>query len=393
MRIRHYLTTLCLAAPLCLAETADTDSDYDAESVAADEIEYEEDYNEDYNEVYNEVYGEDYEEEEDRTYTEEEMEAALKTFTELNTKMTEVLKGVKDLATADAAAPAYVALEKELEDKKLANILMAIMQKKGFSVLMEGISARRKSADELQKVFFYGSVALAEAVTGDASDAMAPQPMTDDVRQAIIQNMNYGEDEDNNEMVVHIGLSGDSNLVESGGPGFTRETAWVSSAKDRSTADFHTGLIMSRKYEECNIADKKEVKHEGHVYHVVTADFVHENIKYRADVWVDVTAGYKTYTPEQQQAALEKLAATLQEISDILRGIKDKATADAAAEKLQELYKSCTSPELIDILMSMDREKVREAMKAAAPSEEEMEAIRQRLKENDYYGSEKLKEL
>ena len=378
MRIRHYLTTLCLAAPLCLAETADTDSDYDTESVAAAEIEYEEDY------------GEDYEEEEDRTYTEEEMEAALKTFTELNVKMAEVLKGVKDLATADAAAPAYVALEKELEDEKLANILMAIMQKKGYSVLMEGISARRKSADELQKVFFYGSVALAEAITGDASDAMAPQPMTDEVRQAIIQNM---DNEDDEMKVVYIGLSGDSNLVESGGPGFTRETAWVSSAKDRSTADFHTGLIISRKYEECNIADKKEVKHEGHVYLVVTADFVHENVKYRADVWVDVTAGYKTYTPEQQQAALEKLAATLQEISDILRGIKDKATADAAAEKLSELYKSCTSPELSDILMSMNREDVKNALKASTPSEEEMEAIRRRLKENDYYGSEKLKEL
>ena len=137
----------------------------------------------------------------------------------------------------------------------------------------------------------------------------------------------------------------------------------------------------------------KRVIEADKVYYVYTLDFVVDGVKYRGDVWVDVSSGVKIYTPEQQQAALERAVAVVREAADILKGIHDKATADAAAERLTELRQSFNG-ETREILNSMDHKTVIEAIEAAATlSDEEMKAHQKRLKDNDFYGSEKLKSL
>lgn len=379
MRIHRYLAALCLAAPLCAADTAD------AEAVAVEMVDTEPAYEDE----YDEDYGEDYEEPSDRVYTEAEMEAALQKFAELNNKMAELLNGVNDRASADAAAPAYTALEKELHEDELDRALQQLAEKKGYSVLVEHLSVGSETEKKLEEAYYYGSTALAKAVSGDASDALQPVPLTPEVQAALLSS----EEPNERHVIIMNGVKASDEKV-SGGPGFSRETAWVCAAENRREASFMAQMILMRRYEgSVSIANSKEVSEDGHVYQVFTADFVHEETKYRGDVWVDITSGCKAYTPEQQQAVLDKITGSIREVSAIVAGIKDKATADAAAERLPELIQVLMNPGDHDILLSIDEEKVQEAIKAASPSKEEQRAIKERIIENDYYGSEKLKKI
>ena len=363
MKQHRYLTALCLAAPMCLAETADVDADYE------------------------EDYGDDYEEVADRTYTKEEVDAAVKKFAELLTRMNTVLQGVKDLATADAAAPIYVELEKKLHDDEIYPPL----RNADPSDILKLVTESRNLQKALYDVYFYGSAALAKAVGGDASDAVAPQPLTPEVQATLLAS---DDEEDSDRIVFHLGDDEDERkLSVTGGPGFTRETAWVSSAKSSNEADFHAYTIVIDKYDADTNLVKKVQKVEGSkVYKVLTVDFGKQGRKYRGDVWVDVSAGCKIYTPEQQQEALAKVTQYMREISQIAMSVQDKASADAAADRLLELKKTVQNEELMDILSGMDAEVVSRAMKEAV-SEEEMNAASKRIRENNFYGSEKLKGL
>lgn len=363
MKQHRYLTALCLAAPMCLAETADVDADYEDD------------------------YGDDYEEVADRTYTNEEVAVAVKKFTELLTRMNTVLQGVKDLATADAAAPIYVELEKKLHDDEIYTPL----RKADPTDLMKLVTESRNLQKALYDVYFYGSAALAKAVGGDASDAVAPQPLTPEVQATLLAS---DDEEDSWQGVYFVGEDEDERkLSVTGGPGFTRETAWVSSAKSPNEADFHAYTIVINKYDaETNLVKKVQKVEDSKVYKVLTVDFGKQGGKYRGDVWVDVSAGCKIYTPEQQQEALAKVTQYMREASRIALSVQDKASADAAADRLLEMKITVQNEELREILSSMEADVVAQAMMEAV-SEEEMNAAAKRIRENNYYGSEKLKEL
>lgn len=363
MKLHRYLTALCLAAPMCLAESADVDADYE------------------------EDYGDDYEEVADRTYTKEEVAAAVKKFAELLTRMNTVLQGVKDLATADAAAPIYVELEKKLHDDEIYTPL----RNADPSDVMKLVRESRNVQKALYDVYFYGSAALAKAVGGDASDAVAPLPLTPEVQATLLAS---DEEEDSERIVFHIGDDEDDRkLSATGGPGFTRETAWVSSANSPNEAEFHAYTIVINKYDaETNLVKMVQKVEDSKVYKVLTVDFGKQGSKYRGDVWVDVSAGCKIYTPEQQQEALAKVTQYMREASQVVLSVQDKASADAAADRLLEMKVTLQNEELMEILSSMESEVVSRAMKEAV-SEEEMDAASKRIRENNFYGSEKLKAL
>ena len=361
MKVHSFLATLCLAAPLCLAEPADVDADYE------------------------EDYGEDYEEPSERTYTAEEKAAAEQKFAELLRGMNTALQGVKDKATADAAAPIYAEHEEHLMEDEVLRALSGVDIP---ADVYELLRQRSELQAALKETFYYGSAALAEAVSGDAEDALTPQPLTPEIQAALLED----ENEDNVRVDFESSSDGEESTTLSGGPGFTRETAWVSSATNSASARFSQMLLLDKYSNISSSAGMKQVIEADKVYYVYTLDFVVDGVKYRGDVWVDVSSGIKIYTPEQQQAALEHAIAVVREAADILKGIHDKATADAAAERLPELRQSLYE-ETREILNSMDPKTVIEAIKAAAPSDEELKAHQKRLKDNDFYGSEKLKSL
>lgn len=362
MRMHRYLATLCLAAPMCLAETAEVDADYE------------------------EDYGDDYEEAADRTYTPEEVAAAMQKFAEILGSMNATLREVKDLASADAAAPIYEELEKKLEGEEIQYAL----RNADYSAVMELVTESRKFQKSLYDVYFYGSVALAKAVGGDASDAVEPQPLTPEVQATLLAS----EEEESGRVIVHMGLDEEEGeLSVAGGPGFTRETAWVSSARRANTAQFHAYTIVSNKYAaEVNVVNMVQRVEESKVYKVLTVDFGKDGAKYRGDVWVDVSAGCKIYTPEQQLEALEKLLQHMRTVAQAVMSVEDKASADAAAEMMKETKNELQTEALMEIISSMDAEVVSKAMKDAV-SEKEIDAAIERIRENDYYGSEKLKSM
>lgn len=359
MKVHSFLATLCLAAPLCLAEPADVDADYE------------------------EDYGEDYEEPSERTYTAEEKAAAEQKFAELLRGMNTALQGVKDKATADAAAPIYAEHEEHLMEDEVLRALSGVDIP---ADVYELLRQRSELQAALKETYYYGSAALAEAVSGDAEDALTPQPLTPEIQAALLED----ENEDNVRVDFESSSDGEESTTLSGGPGFTRETAWVSSATNSASARFSQMLLLDKYSNISSSAGMKQVIEADKVYYVFTLDFVVDGVKYRGDVWVDVSSGVKIYTPEQQQAALERAVAVVREAADILRGIQDKATADAAAERLPELRQSLDE-ETREILNSMDHKTVFKALEAAGLSDEEMKAHQKRLKDNDFYGSEKLK--
>lgn len=366
MKIHPFLATLCLAAPLCLAEPADVCADYE------------------------EDYGEDYEEPSERAYTPEEQAAALQKFAELLRAMNTTLMGVKDRATADAAASLYSEHENNIMKDDVLLALRGVDPEDVIGLLKQ----RRELVSTLNYAYYYGSVALAEAVTGDADDALEPQPLTPEVQAALVK----GEAEDDDTTRVVFALSEDGELTGedegeptlTGGPGFSRETAWVDSAKDSDSSLFYGAHLLRDKYTDFSATvGMKQVVEADKVYYVYAVDFVKDGVKYRGDVWVDVTVGCKIYTPEQQKAALDRVVAIARESADIIRGVQDKASADAAAERLTEL-RAGLDEETRDILESIDYEIFIEAVREVVPSDEEMETHRKRLDDNDCYGSEKL---
>ena len=97
-------------------------------------------------------------------------------------------------------------------------------------------------------------------------------------------------------------------------------------------------------------------------------------------------------TPEQQQEALEKLLQHMRTVAQAVMSVEDKASADAAAEMMKETKNVIQNEALMEIISSMDAEVVSKAMKDAV-SEKEIDATIKRIRENDYYGSEKLKSM
>ena len=363
MKANRFLTTLLLAAPLCLGETCDDTS------------------------VYDDEFGEDYEEAEDKEYTVEEQKAA---FTNLYTQaqqMADCLQGVTDTATADAAAPIFTHLQKQISDSRdilfeLANYEPSDEEAELYATLESKISELRK---KLEEEFFYSSEALAKAVTHDAMNAHAPLPMPPEIEKelSIISEFRFNASQDGEEL----------QEVMSGGPGFSRDTAWICSSKKAAIArEFARDIILNIPCDSKRFAKKEERVVDGKTYVVVTAYFTVDNARYIADVWTDITIAINQYTPEQKQAALGTFISYTKIMYEALDGVTDKASADAAADTIQAERKKMTN-EVLEILHGLDTQILIDAQNQHLPAKEAIYAIYKRIRDNEYFGSEKLSEL
>ncbi len=371
MKIHHFLTTLFLAAPICWSQAPDMDADYEEEAA-----EYEED----------EDFGEDYEEPSERTYTAEEAAAAFKQYIAHLQKNLDCLLSITDKASADAAAPTLEELRDNSPIRSLINPLSqhTITEEDGAEItrIMNESDKCRQTLDE---AYYYGSEALAEALTGDKTNALAPIPMPPEVQKALSQTDTF---KDFNITINEEELQ----KVVSGGPGFTRETAWVCNTKRSFVArEFATDILMTYS---CPVkrAKTEERVIDGKIYCVATAYFSYEGARYSAEVWTDISSACKIYTEEQKQAALNMVVDLNRKLYELLANVHDKATADAAADFAKESNESLTD-ETKNILDSIDRKVLMEAINAVTPSRDEMYQLFSRLKENDFYGSEKLRDL
>lgn len=399
MKMHRFLATLFLAAPLCLADTTDTDANADLEAdyeeegrqpakapvvVVAQEADLEDDYEE-------EDYGEDYEEPGERTYTEAEIDTELQKLSAHFQKRADLLDSVKDLATADAAAEAYGADSDSEMGMQTMRILSQLHETNADKARMFITSLPNipEKITALQKVYFYGSKALAKAVTGSEEAALKPQPITPEVQAALAEEIQAeAEEDEDDEFTLN-----DQEITLTGGPGLTRETAWVSSASDSESALIHAHHIAVMKIPgRVNPVKASQQVVDGKVYRCISIEVVRDDTKYLAEVWVDVSAGCKAYSPEQQKAVLDKLCDSIRKASELMRAVKDKASADAFADYMKSREQLVTDEER-EILRSIDDDKILECTQDLIPSSQEQQELKKKFIENNYYGSEKLKEL
>lgn len=375
MKMHRFLATLFLAAPLCLADTTDTDANADLEA----------DYEE-------EDYGEDYEEPGERTYTEAEIDTELQKLLAHYQKKADLLDTVKDLATADAAAEAYGADSDPEMGMQTMRILSQLHETNADKARMFITSLPNipEKITALQKVYFYGSKALAKAVTGSEEAALKPQPITPEVQAALAEEIQAAAEEDEDDEFT----LNDQEITLTGGPGLTRETAWVSSASDSESALIHAHHIAVMKIPgRVNPVKASQQVVDGKVYRCISIEVVRDDTKYLAEVWVDVSAGCKAYSPEQQKAVLDKLCDSIRKASELMRAVKDKASADAFADYMKSREQLGLTDEEREILSSIDDDKIRECTQDLIPSSQEQQELKKKFIENNYYGSEKLKEL
>ena len=365
MKLTHFIPSLCLLLAPCLTVHASAE--------AEDDFEDEE--------------FEDYEEPADRTYTTEEQQTAFRAFLEHAQRYNTIISEVTDVASADRAVSALKELRRELENEELTAPLS------GFNPPPEEVErlhavweSRAELISKLEEVFFHGSTELSELLGGWDGAAFAPQPATPEMLTVLraLFSTEY----------THI-IVNDEDMGKSlsSGPGFSRESAWICSSDKRRNLRLLSHLISSSFSCPTHTINEVDRTIDNKVYRVITIDFflrpedgVVEPVRCRADLWVDISLAGQGYTPEQREKAIQQYREHMGRMKELLTAAHDKESADAAADYLAELENFMT-PELLDILDSLENEQKEELQESVRPDREVMI----RLFENKCYGSEKLR--
>ena len=234
---------------------------------------------------------------------------------------------------------------------------------------------------KLRKEHYFGSDALAAALDDDAPGAAEkPQPVT----PAILAEL-----EDRVRCALPLVPE---KLREgiSGGPGFSPKTAWLFTkpyAPDWQFRNCESYFAPEALIGGANNApvflDARTEKQNGRTYHVSTVAIFHRQQKHEVDIWVDTTDCPATSDGEVNDSPLskeERSSAYLlqsQRMLDVLRKVRDRASADAAADYLWDLNSAALDINFLD--------------EDAPPQQEDtLNKLQQELLLHRYYGSELL---
>ncbi len=228
---------------------------------------------------------------------------------------------------------------------------------------------------------FFGSAALASAM-GDCEEhvkqsIILPSPTTPQIMAELEERMRRS----------FALLPPGRRAGVSGGPGLTRETAWVCTAprpQEPEQCDLHCYFAP-----ECLIGgsrvplvSQKEQRIDGKLYLISTIALFHRGQRHEITVWADVTACPVFTKDEEDKYALNKeeedaaYFARMQQRSAILQSIHDRSSADAASDALID----------IDSLSIMLHDTEKDNEEATRIKEQHIQAEEQ-LEQHYYYGS------
>lgn len=246
------------------------------------------------------------------------------------------------------------------------------------NVLQMGIAAE---INRLRDAFFYGDAALAELLNFSAADARVPSPLTDDILA---------------ELKVEIernlaALPPKQRSMIEGGPGFSRDGAWIIKASS-SEEGYHASFLMAGEmFDDWDVFSyRTEIVGERR-YLVCSVTLERKGKLLQVEQWCDITAAHKVYTPEEQEKAMEQIVANLTEMQHLMLTISDRKSADEAAVRMMGLIRDVTP--LREIAQTSNTETL--LMNNLTPSFDYV-AFRKailRHHENDCYGSEKLRDF
>ncbi len=357
------------------------------------------------------------------------------------TSVTELLEGVQDRASADAAA------------EKL-KVRMALLSELGYGLQYipyplvlqamseAGITQERTESTQkrLEENRYYGSTELAEAMGEPAYKAMELTAPTPELLATLEQNLRAAA-----AQVPNI----------SGGPGFSKESAWG------LTAEHNFAVIANLLEDAISVADSQAEKQDGQIVHdeqgrlfvryeyvisrngkatvvelwymVAMPDSTEDDAtpedteeeyedEYTEEAQEEESMGddYEEeyddeefdpsqmeitvegaggivqapqspeYSPEQKAEALSIFTKGMSELATVLSGVTDTATADAAAQQVKTIRERLQSvSDVLETIPGMDLIEALEAESTASPAM--LNALEERMEAEAFYGSEALR--
>lgn len=308
------------------------------------------------------------------------------------------LEAVHDRATADAIAArmaefAHLYVVALMSDNFDDDVFEDLLENSGITE-----EYMEKQFNRLREQDFYGSEAMKTLIDdpGEERDSSAEEEISAETPSV--------------ELLEEIGREfskavAEKGLAVSGGPGLTMGTAWVMTSGTADDVHLQYDILSclpnwKSEYQYFTIGEQENCVYDAQAGHITYKDKTYALTIYfdlskywdnrRAEYEDDFSANTpaKTYTPEEQQAAITECVGIIKEVLNILKSVHDKDSADAAAEALKPLRARAEG--LKDIMQYADDEIFEQLDEAFMMEAEE---IVDALEEKDYYGSQALRNV
>ena len=308
------------------------------------------------------------------------------------------LEAVHDRATADAIAARMIEFEHLYEVALMSDnfdddVFEDLLENSGITEdYMAELFNRLREHD------FYGSEAMKTLIDapGEERDSSAEEEISAETPSV--------------ELLEEIGREfskavAEKGLAVSGGPGLTMGTAWVMTSGTADDVHLQYDILSclpnwKSEYQYFTIGEQEDCVYDAQAGHITYKDKTYaltiyfdiskywdnRRAEYEDDFSADTPA--KTYTPEEQQAAITEGISIIKEVNSILKTVHNKESADAAAEALKPLR--TRAEELDDIIQSVEDELLEQLDKALLM---EVDDINDALDDKNYYGSDALRNI
>lgn len=354
------------------------------------------------------------------------MQQALQDHVRCLKSVCELVEGIHDKASAEAALPKIKSRMSLIAELSFALGYMDEAEVvKAHTAAGAGVDRVEAAVSGLEKNRFYGCMELAAAFGYPASAVLQPGEVT----PALLQTLGA-------ELKAALGSK--INGI-SGGPGFTEQTAWKMGSNPENLtliATIMEALPGAEKEDQTLVRTE-----EGPIYGRMTYTLPKNGKVYRLQMWFDITEIMKAeeaaaaqeetedYTEEEEETpevtpvvtttpepvileepeedlplpqtisiytAEEKAAIVQQYVQVIKAGVEltsqitDRASADAAAPKVKELTaKNAALPVDFSHISAMD---ILEEMEKNGVDPSMIQQNMHRIREADFYGSEALEQ-
>lgn len=207
----------------------------------------------------------------------------------------------------------------------------------------------------LEKAYFHGSAALAEALGFWAEDALLPTPVTPDtakeIQDGMLRNLVKPGDRKEAESLVaqDKGLRPDllrpipsevANAL-SGGCGFSPECAWVVHADSHQKAEFIATQLIGYGFTGMHKSLQRIEFKENRRFLVMGITLLRAGKKYEVEQWFDISALAPVYPEAMRKQAAKALQEHARELHSALFCIWDEESARGQAPIITALYEKC----------------------------------------------------
>ena len=347
------------------------------------------------------------------------MQQHLSDYVRVLTSLCQQIDSIHDKASAEAAVP-FIRTRLSLLEELTFGISYIPQEQVEQALTAAGITAEgvEKTFSKLVENKFYDCAELAELFGYSQTDLLEPGEVTPELLQTL-----------GAELQAKLG---DKVATISGGPGFTEQTAW------KLGSDINNLDLVPVIMESLPGAEKEDqtlvYTEEGPIYGRMSFALPYQGKVYHLQMWFDVTEIIKAeeaaqaqqeaeeelpqtpqpvvvveepvtaaapqqmlpqpetltiYSAEEKAAAVKHYMQLSSKLADVLAGVTDKASADAAAPAVDAIIKDTLK--VADILRQASQMDILEEMEKNGDPFQKLSPHLERLFEADFYGSELLK--